>query len=84
MGEFLEPLGIDFLYHLESSLIAHVFGNGGFSGRRIEDQRRFTIEQTPRVVTIERPDAAVHGQLLLLGAEREIVSVCDAMAVSDD
>src|SRR6516225_6958325 len=79
-----EALGVDLLDHAETRFVAHVVGNAHLAGLGIEHQRRLTALRPPGVITIEWPDTRVDGQLLLLGAEAQIVSVRDAVTVGND
>src|SRR5579871_4633954 len=75
---------VGFLYQGEACFVPAILFDGISAREHIDDQRRLAAADPPRIETKERPDAGINGQLLLLGAEPQVIAVGDAVAVGND
>src|SRR5262245_40229 len=64
--------------------VAHIVGDAGSRRTVIEVHRRLAGRHPPRVEPVERPHAGIDRHLLLSHSERHVISMGDAVAISDD
>src|SRR5215471_13854561 len=80
-GKLLRAVGAQPLEHPEAVLVLHVLLDLDLRLSAVELEGRLTGLDAARIEPVERPHAAVHGELLLLAPVGHVVAVGDAVAV---